>query len=59
MVNTFSDSMSVSFCMIPGSKGHSIRAYLDTIQMTLVQSNYQNLVDFSLDMLISNNEQDH
>ena len=28
--------MSVSFFMFPCSKGHSVRAYLDTISMTLV-----------------------
>ena len=33
----FSISLSVSFCMFLCSKGHFIRAYLDTIQMTLVQ----------------------
>ena len=32
----FSVSMTVLFCMIPCSKGHSIRAYLDTIQIILV-----------------------
>ena len=31
----FSVSLSVSLCMFPCSKGHSIRAYLDTIKMTL------------------------
>ena len=31
----FSVSLSVSFCMFPCRKGHFIRAYLDTIQMTL------------------------
>ena len=31
----FSVSLSVSFCMFPCSKGHFIRAYLDTISMTL------------------------
>ena len=27
----FSISVSVSFCMFPCSKGHSVRAYIDTI----------------------------
>ena len=31
----FSVSLSVSFCVFPCSKGHFIRAYLDTIWMTL------------------------
>ena len=31
----FSVSRSVSFCMFPCSKGHFIRAYLDTIHMAL------------------------
>ena len=35
----FSVSLSVSFCMFPCSKGHFIRAYLDTIQMTLGEHN--------------------
>ena len=30
--------MSVSFCMFPCCKGHSVRAYLDTIQKTLVRT---------------------
>ena len=34
----FSFSLSVSFCMFACSKGHFIRAYLDTIQMTLICS---------------------
>ena len=33
-----SASVSISFCMFPFSKGHSIRAYLDTIQITLFRN---------------------
>ena len=36
LVYTFVCFVSVSFFMFPCSKGHSVRAYLDTIWMTLV-----------------------
>ena len=35
LVNTFSVSVSLPFFMFPCSKGQSVRAYLDTIWMTL------------------------
>ena len=35
IVNTFSVSVFVSFCLFPCRKVHSIRAYLDNFQMTL------------------------